>query len=575
MPAAGDGRVHQTVEACARLDLADLISPEALSLLIGAIYDCALDPERWVGALGQLREELHFQNAMLQLQALPSGELLLDVNSGVESPWRERMILHGRDVLDCWGGEATYRGAPFEEPAVLSQINPDGMAVETGNRFAQEWARPQGLIDCMAIVLARDTSSLGSLGLGRHESAGPIGDREVSLGRLLAPHLQRAAAISGLLDARSLVTRSFEALIDRFSVPILLIGPGLQIVHANVAAGRLLETGDPLQSKGSRLAPRSDGVTAALSAAVQQGCADESALGGQGFGIPAYSRDGQLRVLHVLPLQSGDFRAGLAPSAIAAVFVAPTMPGLRAGRVLASLFNLGRPTSWRSRPRLRCRSTLRSLSAPARANPYAAQSAEATSAQPERVPEIYASTVVSLGHRLGRRGEAEEDGLYFDWRGASRPPPSADQKAQDPLRCMGASPRTTARPRWAPDSCSFRLVDPDGAMSHRPLIVERGQHLASGLGGRGSGGRRGGTAARFGRAPNRHHGSTPQRRPTGSKRSGGLTRPLDSGSQSICASVATCRWAKALARASRTVLSVSSSLRASTKLAGSMACRRA
>jgi DNA-binding CsgD family transcriptional regulator len=321
--------------------LAELISAPALSNLIGAIYDCALDPDRWVATLGLIRETLNFDNAVLQLHALPSGEALLNIGSGVEPAWWDRMIRSGPDVLELWGGEAVYHALPLDEPAVLSRINPRGLSVEGGNRFALEWGRPQGLIDVMGIVLARDASAMGSIGLGRHECAGPIGDREISLARLLIPHLQRAAAISGLLDSKSLATRTFELLIDRLAVPIFLIGAGLRIVHANTAAQRLLAAGDPLQSKGGLLAPRSEGVAAALALAIDQGRADESALGRRGFGVPAYTHDRKLRVLHVLPLRYGELRPGLAPSAVAAVFVAPTMPGLPAGGdVLAALFNL-------------------------------------------------------------------------------------------------------------------------------------------------------------------------------------------------------------------------------------------
>lgn len=390
LPGAGGLRVHQPAEAgdsAREGGAAELMSAAALSELIGAIYDCALDPDRWPDTLSLIRQTLGFHNAVLQLQALPSGEVLLNVGSGVEQPWLDRMIDYGPDVLAQWGGEAVYHGLPLEEPAVLSWVRPKAMA-ET--RFELEWGRPQGLIDVMAIVLARDAGALGSIGMGRHERSGPIGQREVAMARLLIPHLQRAATISGLLDSKTLVARTLEALIDRLAVPILLVGDGMRIVHANAAADRLLETGDPLQSKGGRLAPRSDGVAAALAVAVEQGRADESALGRKGFGVPAHTAEGALRVLHVLPLQFGDLRPGLAPSAVAAVFVAPTMPGLPArGDVLASLFNL----------------------TPAEARVFELIAAGRTSAEAARALGVGASTVkthlLRLFDKLGVRRQAD------------------------------------------------------------------------------------------------------------------------------------------------------------------------
>lgn len=317
----------------------ELISAASISDMIGAIYDCALDPSRWDDALSRMRAELGFHNAVLSLQALPSGESVLNISSGIEPPWRDRIGDYGAEILAQWGGMSVYLGVPLEEPAVLTWINPAARSPD--NRFYREWGQPQGLVDTMAIVLARDAGALGSVGLGRHESAGPIGEREVALGRLLVPHLQRTAAISGLLESRNMAARSFEVLIDQLATPVFLVGAGMRLIHANAAGRGLLESGDPLQSKDGRLAPRSDGVAAALAVAIDQGCADETALGRKGFGVPAYTQDGALRVLHVLPLRFGEVRPGLAPSAIAAVFVAPNMPGLPAGcDVLAPLFNL-------------------------------------------------------------------------------------------------------------------------------------------------------------------------------------------------------------------------------------------
>ena len=86
---------------------------------------------------------------------------------------------------------------------------------------------------------------------------------------------------------------------------------------------------------------RSADAAAALAAAVQQAAENESKIGKGGFGIPARRVDGNPAILHVLPLQHGSVRPDLAPSAMAAIFVAsradpPSVPD----NVLAPLFDL-------------------------------------------------------------------------------------------------------------------------------------------------------------------------------------------------------------------------------------------
>ncbi|MDP3738285.1 MAG: helix-turn-helix transcriptional regulator [Hyphomonadaceae bacterium] len=320
--------------------MSNLISTEALSDLIGSIYDCAIDPKRWPNTLALIRKELGFHNAVLGLHALPSGKELLNITSGIEPLWVERMPHYGAAVLEDWGGEAVYRNVPMEEPAVRSRVSSYAPAGARESRFRLEWALPQGLIDSIAIIIARDGDSIGSVTLGRHESAGPIGEREIALARLLIPHLQRATTITQLLDCKTVEAATFEAVIDQLLAPVFLVGTGLRIVHANRAARMLLEAGDVVHATEEVLSSRSKGVEAALEAAIGQASRDESELGRKGFGIPARTSTGEARVLHVLPLRFGEFRRGLSPSVIAAVFVAPVSVASTARDVFAELFGL-------------------------------------------------------------------------------------------------------------------------------------------------------------------------------------------------------------------------------------------
>ena len=60
------------------------LGPVPLSDLIGGIYDCALDPGLWPSLLARLSDALRFEHAALTMTALPSGNVLLNITSGID-----------------------------------------------------------------------------------------------------------------------------------------------------------------------------------------------------------------------------------------------------------------------------------------------------------------------------------------------------------------------------------------------------------------------------------------------------------------------------------------------------------
>ena len=315
------------------------IAAATLSHLIGSIYDCAVDVGRWPAALDELRGALDFKNAALQVIALPTGTTVLAAVSGIEPPWLEQMQgFSDSEVTEPWGGAAKLLSYPPGEPAVLSQVN--DRANWMANRYFAEWAAPQGINDVMAVVLARDAQTIGTLGMGRHASAGEIGAHEVDTALLLIPHFQRAVAIGRLLEMRSLASHGLAAALDLIAAGVVLVDRNLRIIHANQAAQGMLERGQPVRSDRGMFSVASPATAAALLLAVHRAVKNEAGLGRRGFGIPVPGRDGSACVLHVLPLQQGELRPGLAPAAEAAIFVASAAaPAPSSNEAFAALFD--------------------------------------------------------------------------------------------------------------------------------------------------------------------------------------------------------------------------------------------
>lgn len=315
------------------------IDPELLSNLIGAIYDCAVDPTRWADTLNRVRIELDFANCGLSVWAVPSPALQLYIMVGPPPALVEAISQYEHDVIEQWGGFELLQSLPVGEPVVLSQLRE--RSLWANNRYYVEWGKPQGIHDALNMFLTRDSSTVGTIGFGRHESAGHIGEFEIAATRLLGPHLTRAVTIGNLLDLKSVMAATFESTLNGLAVAVLLADADLRVVHANSAAESLLSAGDPIAVRNRVLSLRSPAATTALAQAVRRAADDEAGIGRRGLGIPSQHSDGTPCVLHVLPLRHGKLRPWLAPSAAAAIFVAPAVsPAPTPKEALAALFDL-------------------------------------------------------------------------------------------------------------------------------------------------------------------------------------------------------------------------------------------
>ena len=311
-----------------------MLSTRDFGDIVGLIYDSALDPGCWPRALARMTGALRFHNASLSLMDLRSGDSALSITSGIEEPWLGRMAHYGREIIDQWGGAETLATYPLDEPLVLTWVNPN--AANESNRYYMEWSRPQQLIDLVAIGLARDRQMIGTVGLGRHETAGPIRQADIDDTRLLIPHLQRAVAISRLLDLRQVTAASFETVLKRLSTPVFLVSAEHRILWANLAANDLLDSTDTLVSRSGRLWLTRPAARQAFDKAIAL-LLDGEGVRTQGFDVPVHMEDGRLLTLYLLPLEPA--LSGTRPQAVA-VMAGPRGQQRDACDIVASLFGL-------------------------------------------------------------------------------------------------------------------------------------------------------------------------------------------------------------------------------------------
>jgi DNA-binding CsgD family transcriptional regulator/PAS domain-containing protein len=312
------------------------LTPHKLTELIGSIYDCALDPGLWPQTLKDLLVGLEFTTAAFSVRSYPTGNSLLTYTAGVEPKWLAQARLYDHEIPALWGGMEAYLHLPLDGVHVSTKLSKKMDREKLA--FIKDWAEPQGLIDKVALILARNSQSLGRMALGRHRDQGVVGKTDIENCLLILPHLQRSVAISQLLDAQVLEVASFEAAFDVISTPIVIVSQNLHIIYANRSAQHLVSK-PQLASK--TLSLTQPAANRALIAAVEQGAENESSLGRRGFGIPANDADGNPMVVHVLPLRAGNLRRQIKSNAAAAIFFATPATSPEAPQeALAALYDL-------------------------------------------------------------------------------------------------------------------------------------------------------------------------------------------------------------------------------------------
>src|SRR5262245_66167031 len=122
-------------------------------------------------------------------------------SAGIEAQWLERQAAMAPEVAGILA-RVLDSGHSMDEPSVASRfMSPSELAASP---YAQEWGRPQGLVDYMDLFLLRSSTRLASLGFARHRRYGNVTNREIALGRLLIPHLRRTVTICNVLNVQTI-----------------------------------------------------------------------------------------------------------------------------------------------------------------------------------------------------------------------------------------------------------------------------------------------------------------------------------------------------------------------------------
>jgi DNA-binding CsgD family transcriptional regulator len=128
---------------------------------------------------------------------------------------------------------------------------------------------------------------------------------------------------AGLLEA-------LRNTLDSMAVGVIIVASDARILHANLAATRMLNRRSPIVSLGGWLSALRPGPTKELNEAVAQIHAVEPSIASGGIGVPLFNSDMSTAMAYVLPLPCRDMQAEQEDQANAVVFVTSASRQLRA-----------------------------------------------------------------------------------------------------------------------------------------------------------------------------------------------------------------------------------------------------
>jgi DNA-binding CsgD family transcriptional regulator/PAS domain-containing protein len=313
------------------------LSQQDLSDLIGAIYDCALDPSRWEKTLWAIRDSLCCQTAVLHLNDIPNNHILINRSVGIEPHWLRQMQSHAPEIH----GQLTQMLASWpslDEPLVISRhISREFMQASP---YFQECLKPQGLVDILQYFLIHTPTRLAGFAVGRHERQGSVTEREIEIGALLLPHIRRAVTISDVLDVRTIERARMAEALDALRCGVVLINAQGAILHVNWSAEHMLRDGGPIRIAGGTLQARAPWAAAELREAIRLAAQDEAGIGKTGLAIRLTEAETPAVFAHVLPLTGSELRTRLQSAAVAAVFIGAPLDAQDGAEVAAAAYGL-------------------------------------------------------------------------------------------------------------------------------------------------------------------------------------------------------------------------------------------
>ncbi|MCJ2046950.1 helix-turn-helix transcriptional regulator [Methylobacterium sp. J-078] len=288
--------------------------PADLSAVIARIYDAAVDPKDWSGAIESVCLFVGGDQALMYWHdALkPDVDTLFRFN---DDPHYTRLYEDRYAALNPLFPAFAFH--PVGGVVSASDMVPD--AEMQGTRFHREWLAPQGMTDSLGVVLERDATRGAFLTV--QWQGKPMEPAARYRMALLAPHLLRSVAIGRLFVNGRRREAALTGALDHVEAGVLLVSETGRLLLANARGRRMIEEGRLLREVGGRVRATSTVADRAVFEHLRA-IGERDGNPGDDHAIPlSDAADGHWTAT-VLPLSDERLGStGVAQGAVAAIFV--------------------------------------------------------------------------------------------------------------------------------------------------------------------------------------------------------------------------------------------------------------
>lgn len=215
-----------------------------LDAISDKLYDAALDPAAWSGALQDVATAygglgvsvIDLDGCPRLVEVTPSLDDLVGV---YQSTWGKK------DPAVAWGVKNHFR------PGILSASQYMSEDFKARNDYCQEFMRPQGIWDILHLLVSPFSGSLRSINIQRLTGAGPVTPEVRRSFERVARHIGRASAIRMRLERADAIQGALADRLSDFDCAAAVVDRGGQLLLANAAFDGL--SADGLRLRGGHL----------------------------------------------------------------------------------------------------------------------------------------------------------------------------------------------------------------------------------------------------------------------------------------------------------------------------------
>lgn len=311
---------------------------DRLTSAIGAIYDCATDPQRLAEIGRPVERAMKTESSIHFVSEKRSGRMLhlVSASPNFDAAARRDYGLYYHDRNE-WFQRAVHRRPPYVARGEELLDYDDFERTE----FCADWCSRVGIYHMIGCVYPLGEGVVGGSGIHHTRRQGAFTDEEKRIYGLLMSHVARALQMACRFGALRQSGSLTLEVIDALDVGVLLVGADRSLLFANRIARKLLRDARWLTLASGRLRPIHQHSLSSFSrrvaVAARTGAGDGLGTGGLlRLGDPL---GGRLTVL-IAPFRSAMLSLGAAQPTAAVLFQNPFRAGRMRENAIAQAYGL-------------------------------------------------------------------------------------------------------------------------------------------------------------------------------------------------------------------------------------------